>query len=204
MIGCGTVNRQDTQMSEITRVLKAIAAGNEQAANELLPLVYDHLRKIANKKMANEKAGQTLSATALVHEVYLKLMKQDRLARDWHGERHFYGAAAQAMRRILINRARDKSRLKRGGSGKKISLDLSQLSLEEQSGDLLALDQAIELLTDENPVSAELVQLRFFAGLSQGDAAKTLGLARRTADRHWAYARAWLYCEMRGDKTDNR
>ena len=162
-------------MSEITKVLKAIASGNELAANELLPLVYDHLREIANRKMTNEKAGQTLSATALVHEAYLKLMKQDGLARDWQGKRHFYGAAAQAMRRILINRARDKSRLKRGGSGKKISLDLSQLSLEEQSGDLLALDQAIELLTDENPVSAELVKLRFFAGLSQSDAAKTLG-----------------------------
>ena len=185
------------RMSEITQVLSAIEAGDSRATDELLPLVYDQLRKIAAKNMANEKVGQTLSPTALVHEAYLKLVKPS--APGWQSEKHFFAAAAQAMRRILINRARDKSRLKRGGGGKRISLDLAQLSFDEQSEDLIALDHAIENLAMEKALAAELVQLRFFAGLSLGDAAKTLGIGRRTADRHWAYARAWLFREMQGE-----
>lgn len=191
-----------SQMSEITRILNAIEAGDSRATDELLPLVYDQLRKIASKKLANEKAGQTLSATALVHEAYVKLAKHDGNAPDWQGQRHFFAAAAQAMRRILINRARDKKRLKRGGDRKRLSLDLAQLSLDEQSDELIALDGAIENLAVENPVVAELVQLRFFAGLSLGDAAKTLGIGRRTADRYWSYARAWLFREIRGEADD--
>lgn len=190
------------RMSEITQILNSIEAGDSKATDELLPVVYDQLRRMAAKKLANEKAGQTLSATALVHEAYMKLVNKDGLPEDWQGERHFFAAAAQAMRRILINRARDKSRLKRGGDGRKISLDLTQLSLDEQSDDLLALDDAIGKLAKEHAVAAELVQLRFFGGLSLGDAAKTLGIARRTADRYWAHARAWLFREMSSDSPD--
>ena len=191
-----------SQMSEITRVLNAIEAGNSRATDELLPLVYDQLRRMAANKLANEKSGQTLSATALVHEAYMKLAKHDGNASDWQGQRHFFAAAAHSMRRILINRARDKKRLKRGGDRKRLSLDLAQLSLDEQSDELIALDGAIENLAVENPVVAELVQLRFFAGLSLGDAAKTLGIGRRTADRYWSYARAWLFREIRGEADD--
>ena len=191
-----------TQMSEITRVLNAIETGNSKATDELLPLVYDQLRRMAAQKLAKEKVGQTLSATALVHEAYMKLAKPDGHALDWQGQRHFFAAAAQSMRRILINRARDKNRIKRGGNRQRLSLDLAQLSFDEQSDDLIALDEAIENLAVENPVVAELVQLRFFAGLSLGDAAKTLGVGRRTADRYWAYARAWLYRKIRGDTDD--
>ena len=186
-----------SHMSEITRVLKTIEAGNPQATDELLPLVYDKLRKMAARKLANEKPGQTLSATALVHEAYMKLAKPGGLEGGWQGQRHFFAAAAQAMRRILMNRARDKNRLKRGGDRQRLSLDLAQLSLDEQAEELIELDEAIENLKVEKPVVAELVTLRFFAGLSLGDAAKTLGIGRRTADRYWAYARAWLYKEIR-------
>lgn len=181
---------------DLTQILDAISDGDAKAADELLPLVYGQLRKLASKKLAQERAGQTLTATALVHEAYMKLVDANGKPRDWDGQRHFYAASAQAMRRILINRARDKMRLKRGGGARKIPLDLASVVLDEQPEDLIALDNAIERLHGENPIPAELVKLRFFAGLSLGDAAKTLGIGRRTADRYWSYARAWLHREI--------
>lgn len=190
-------------MSEVTRVIDAIQAGDSTAANELLPLVYDQLRQLAEKKLSHERAGQTLTATALVHEAYMKLVNRNGVPQDWEGRRHFFAAAAQAMRRILINRARDKMRFKRGGHRKKIPLDLASVALDEHPVELVALDDAIERLTQENPVLAELVKLRFYAGLSLGDAAKTLGIGRRTADRYWAYARAWLFREIRGEEIES-
>jgi len=202
-------------MSDVTRILSQIDAGDPQAAEQLLPLVYDELRKLAAARLAHEKPGQTLQATALVHEAYLRLVgAQEPGARDQEPEGddsslapgsrplapffdsrgHFFAAAAEAMRRILVNRARDKMRHKRGGCWQRIDLD--QLTVADQAADeeLLALDDCLERLAQEDPVSAELVKLRFFAGLTQEEAAAALGLPRRTADRTWAYARSWL-CE---------
>jgi RNA polymerase sigma factor (TIGR02999 family) len=180
-------------MSEVTRLLAAIEQGQPHAAEQLLPLVYDELRQLAAQKLAHEKPGQTLQATALVHEAYLRLVDVEQ-AQRWNSRGHFFAAAAEAMRRILINRARDKLRHKRGGGRKR--LDLDQLTVADQADDeeLLALDDCLERLAREDPGAAELVKLRFFAGLTQGEAAAALGLARRSADRTWAYARAWL-CE---------
>jgi RNA polymerase sigma factor (TIGR02999 family) len=178
--------------SEVTRILSAIEQGDQQAASRLLPLVYDELRQLAAQKLAHEKPGQTLDATALVHEAYVRLVGQGEESR-WNSRGHFFAACAEAMRRILINRARDKMRLKRGGGRKRIDLD--KLIVADQAGDddLVALDESLDRLARENPGCAELVKLRFFAGLTLEEAAAALGLARRTADRTWAYARAWLY-----------
>jgi RNA polymerase sigma factor (TIGR02999 family) len=179
-------------MSDVTHILSAIEQGDPQAASQLLPLVYDELRQLAAQKLAHEKPGQTLSATALVHEAYLRLVGPGEES-HWNSRGHFFAAAAEAMRRILINRARDKLRHKRGGGWKR--LDLDRLTVADQAADeeLVALDDSLERLAQENPACAELVKLRFFAGLTQEEAAAALGLARRTADRTWAYARAWLY-----------
>ncbi len=179
-------------MNEVTQILSSIEQGDAQAAEQLLPLVYDELRKLAAQKLAHESPGQTLQATALVHEAYLRLVGQDD-NRHWSGRGHFFAAAAEAMRRILINRARDRNRLKRGGGWKRIDLDRLAVADAASDEDLLALDEALERLAQENGPCAELVKLRFFAGLTLDEAAASLGLARRTADRHWAYARAWLY-----------
>jgi RNA polymerase sigma factor (TIGR02999 family) len=180
-------------VSEVTHILSAIEQGDPQAASQLLPLVYEELRQLAAQRLAGEKPGQTLSATALVHEVYLRLVDVEK-AQQWNSRGHFFAAAAEAMRRILINRARDKMRDKRGGGWQRIDLD--QLTVADQANDeeLIALDDCLERLAQEDPASAELVKLRFFAGLTQEEAATALGLPRRTADRIWAYARAWL-CE---------
>jgi RNA polymerase sigma factor (TIGR02999 family) len=180
-------------VTEVTHILSAIEQGDPQAASQLLPLVYDELRRLAAQKLAGEKPGQTLSATALVHEAYLRLVGPGQEPR-WNSRGHFFAAAAEAMRRILINRARDKLRHKRGGGWKRIDLD--KLTVADQAADeeLLALDDCLERLAREDSAGAELVKLRFFAGLSHEEAAAALGLARRTADRTWAYARAWL-CE---------
>jgi RNA polymerase sigma factor (TIGR02999 family) len=182
-------------MSDATRILAAIERGDPRAAEQLLPLVYDELRALAESRLAREQPGQTLQATALVHEAYLRLVGEGDPG--WDGRGHFFAAAAEAMRRILINRARDRGRLKRGGGLAREDVDPARLALDAPGDDLLALDEALERLEGLAPECAALVKLRFFAGLTQGEAAHALGLARRTADRHWAYAKAWLYHELR-------
>jgi RNA polymerase sigma factor (TIGR02999 family) len=188
-------------MSEVTRILFAIEQGDPHAAEQLLPLVYDELRKLAAQKLAQERPGQTLQATALVHDAYLRLVASEERAsasgQAWDNRRHFFAAAAEAMRRILLDRARDKRRLKRGGGWQRLRLDQIDLALDEPSDDLVALDQALEKLGREDPLCAELVKLRFFAGLTMEETAGALRLARRTADRYWAFARSWLYDELR-------
>jgi RNA polymerase sigma factor (TIGR02999 family) len=182
-------------VNAVTRVLDAIDRGDPRAAEQLLPLVYDELRRLASNKMAREQPGQTLGGTALVHEAYLRLVGGDKL-RQWNGRGHFFAAAAEAMRRILINRARDKNRLKRGGGRRRVDLDSLTVADRASDDDLIALDEAMERLARENQGCADLVKLRFFAGLTLDEAAASLGLARRTADRQWAYARAFLYDAM--------
>jgi len=181
-------------MSEVTHILSAIERGDPQAAEKLLPLVYDELRKLAAQKLAHEKPGQTLQATALVHEAYLRLVDVDKV-QHWDSRGHFFAAAAEAMRRILVNRAHEKRCLKRGGGWKRIDLDGLAVVEDASDDDLIAIDEALGRLAQESPPCAELVKLRFFAGLTLDEAAVTLGLARRTADRYWAYARARL-CEL--------
>jgi len=186
-------------MIEVTRILSAIEQGDPHAADALLPLVYDELRKLAAQKMAQEKSGQTLEATALVHEAYLRLVDA-RKAQHWETRGHFFAAAAEAMRRILLNRARDKKRVKRGGERRRLDLDLVEIALDGSDEQLIALDEALAVLAVEDPGAAQLVKLRFFAGLSLKDAAASLGIAHRTAERQWAYARAWLYARLRKEQ----
>jgi RNA polymerase sigma factor (TIGR02999 family) len=183
-------------MSDVTLILNAIEQGDPKAAEQLLPLVYDELRKLAAQKLAKEKPGQTLEATALVHEAYLRLVGGADTPR-WANRGHFFVAAAQAMRRILINRARDKKRIKRGGEKMQIDLDSIESALDTGEDQLLELDEALNQLALEDPTAAHLVNLQFFAGLSLKDAATSLGLSQRTAERQWAYARAWLYARLR-------
>jgi RNA polymerase sigma factor (TIGR02999 family) len=179
-------------MAEVTRLLDAAAAGDPKAATELLPLVYDELRKLAAARMAEEKPGQTLQATALVHEAYVRLVGGGQ-PDGWDGRGHFFAAAAEAMRQILVNRARDKGRLKRGGGRRRQELvDLFDATAAAPD-DLLDLNDALDRLAASYPDCAELVKLRFFAGLSLAEAAAALGLPRRTADDRWAFARAWLF-----------
>jgi RNA polymerase sigma factor (TIGR02999 family) len=179
-------------MSEVTRILSAIEQGDPHAAEQLLPLVYDELRKLAAQKLAHEQPGQTLQATALVHEAYLRLVGAGQV-QHWDSRRHFFAAVAEAMRRILIDRARDKHRLKRGGNWRALRLDQIDLCVVDPPDDLPALDEALQKLAEEDPPCAELVKLRFFAGLTMEEAAATLGIARRTADRYWSFARSWLF-----------
>jgi RNA polymerase sigma factor (TIGR02999 family) len=181
-------------MSNVTQLLEAVSRGNRQAADALFPLVYEELRKLAAAKMAAEKPGHTLNATALVHEAYLRLVGDQNF--DSRG--HFFAAAAEAMRRILVNHARDRNRLKRGG--KKHRVDLEKLTdlVVATDDDLLELDDALGRLAKDYPASAEIVKLRFFAGMTLGEAAEALGLPRRTADRHWSFARAWLASALAG------
>ena len=179
-------------MNEVTRILTAIELGDAHAAEQLLPLVYDELRRLAAQKLAQEKPGQTLQATALVHEAYLRLVGGEQ-TRDWDGRRHFFAAAAEAMRRILIDRARHKQSRKAGGARRRLDLDDIEPVLQEQNGDrLLALDEALQRLEAEDPRKAELVKLRFFAGLTAEQAAAALGVSTSTAEKDWAYARSWL------------
>ena len=187
-------------MTDITRILSKIEQGEPAAAEQLLPLVYEELRKLAAEKMAREAPGQTLQATALVHEAYLRLVDVDK-AQHWDSRGHFFAAAAEAMRRILINRARDKGRMKRGGHLQRVDLDRMEIATEARADDLLALDEAIGRLGEENQEYADLVKMRFFAGLSLEEAASAVGISARTARRHWAYARAWLFKALRHDDT---
>jgi RNA polymerase sigma factor (TIGR02999 family) len=183
-------------MSDVTHILSAIERGDPQAAEQLLPLVYEELRKLAAQKLAHEAPGQTLQATALVHEAYLRLVDGDR-AQHWDSRGHFFAAAAEAMRRILIDQARRKRRPKHGGDRKRVDLN-EALSLSDAShDDLLALDEALEKLALEEPAKAALVKLHYFAGLSLEEAGRVLGISQRTAKRHWSYARAWLYAAIR-------
>ncbi len=178
-------------MSDVTRILSQIESGDPSAAEQLLPLVYDELRKLAAARLAQEKPGQTLQATALVHEAYLRIVG-DGQPKDWNGRGHFFAAAAEAMRRILINRARDKRRLKRGGDRERVHFELLTDPATAPDEDLLQLDDALSSLARTNPQAAELVKLRYFAGLTLPEAAALLGLSTRSAARVWAFARAWL------------
>ena len=185
-------------MSEVTRILSAIQQGDPHAAEQLLPLVYDELRKLAAAKLASEKPGQTLDATALVHEAYLRLVAPGD--QHWDGRRHFFAAAAEAMRRILVESARRKHRLKRGGGRAREELDELNLAAPEVPDDLLALDAALTELAAADSKAAELVHLRYFAGLTVRQAAEILGISPRTADFLWAYARAWLLQKIETDR----
>jgi RNA polymerase sigma factor (TIGR02999 family) len=186
-------------MDAITQVLNAIVQGDPNAAEQLLPLVYEELRRLAAHRLAGEGPGHTLQPTALVHEAYLKLVGPDP-QQPWNGRVHFFAAAAEAMRRILIDHARRKHRARRGGGMKRIELDdLGDIELVAERGgtdELLALDEALTQLAAADPRKAELVRLRYFAGLTLEQAAELLGISRATADRHWAFARAWLYDAM--------
>jgi len=179
-------------MSEVTQILSAIERGDPQAAEQLLPLVYDELRRLAEQKLAHEQPGQTLQATALVHEVYLRLLCGEP-SQGWDGRGHFFAAAAEAMRRILIDRARHKLTGKAGGGRRRLDLDDIELTLDDgDDARLLALDEALRQLESEDPRKAKLVKLRFFAGLTAEQAAGALGVSTSTAEKDWAYARSWL------------
>jgi RNA polymerase sigma factor (TIGR02999 family) len=191
-------------MTEVTRILSAIEHGDPSAAEQLLPLVYDELRRLAADKLAREKPGQTLQATALVHEAYLRLVGDQAARTDseeaihWDSRRHFFAAAAEAMRRILIDGARRKRTEKHGGELQRVNLDDVDVVADARSPDLLAIDEALTKLAAEDPLKAQLVNLRYFAGLSVQEAAAAMGISRATADRYWSYARIFLYCELGG------
>jgi RNA polymerase sigma factor (TIGR02999 family) len=189
-------------MTEVTRILSAIEQGEPHAAEELLPLVYDELRKLATQKMAQEAPGQTLQPTALVHEAYLRLVAsperqpgESRSRQRWDSRGHFF-AAAEAMRRILIEQARGKRRLKRGGDWNRLDLESIDLASTVSPDELLVVDELIEKLGREDPDAAQLVKLRYFAGMTIEEAAELMAVSRSTAYEHWAYARAWLHCEL--------
>ena len=184
-------------MSEVTRILSAIEQGDPRAAGKLLPLVYHELRRLAAQRLAQEKPGQTLQATALVHEAYMRLVGTEDPG--WNSRGHFFAAAAEAMRRILVENARRKDRLKRGGGRARIDVENLDVAAPEEPEELLALDEALNRLALADPQAAELVKLRYFAALSLKQAAEALGVAPRTADFLWAYAKAFLLKEMRGD-----
>ena len=185
-------------MAEVTQILMAIERGEPRAAEELLPLVYDELRRLAAAKLGQEKPGQTLQATALVHEAWLRLAGTDQEGRQpkWDGRQHFFAAAAEAMRRILVENARRKARVRHGGGLERVDFDKAELAQTMPSDELLALDEALNGLAEVDAQAAELVKLRFFVGLPQPQAAELLGLSNRTAERTWAYARAWLLRAM--------
>jgi RNA polymerase sigma factor (TIGR02999 family) len=182
-------------MTEVTRILSAIEQGDPHAAEQLLPLVYEELRRLAAQRLAQEKPGHTFQATALVHEAYLRLVDVDD-AQHWDSRGHFFAAAAEAMRRILVDQARRKRRPKHGGDRKRIDLNEALSICPEANDDVLALDEALERFARQEPGKAELVKLHFFAGLSLEEAGGLLGISERTAKRHWAYARAWLYAAI--------
>ncbi len=185
-------------MSDVTRILSAIERGEQQAAEELFPIVYNELRRLAAQKLSHEKPGQTLQATALVHEAYLRLLGPAETEQPWNSRGHFFAAAAEAMRRILIESARRKGRKKHGGDLQRVELGESDLATTTSAENLLSIDEALEAIAQEDPQAAELVKLRFFAGFSITEAAEVLGVSRTTAYEQWAYARAWLRCEVEG------
>jgi RNA polymerase sigma factor (TIGR02999 family) len=182
-------------MQELTRILSAVDHGEPHAAEQLLPLVYEELRKLAASKLTQEKPGQTLQATALVHEAYLRLVSADK-AHQWDNRGHFFAAAAEAMRRILIEKARRKHRPKHGGDRQRVDLDETCVLGEPAADEVLALDEALCRLQTVDPSACQLVKLRYFAGLSMPEVAKALGISLRTAERNWTFARAWLHREL--------
>ncbi|HEY7330009.1 MAG TPA: ECF-type sigma factor [Gemmataceae bacterium] len=182
-------------MNEVTSILSAFERGDPQAAAQLLPLVYNELRQLAAHKLALENPGQTLQATALVHEAYLRLVGEEK-EQHWNSRGHFFAAVAEAMRRILVENARRRRSEKHGGRLRRIDFEQAQSLAESPTDDLLALDEALDQLAAEDPIKAELVKLRCFAGLSHQDAARALNISRATADRYWAYAKSWLYCKL--------
>jgi RNA polymerase sigma factor (TIGR02999 family) len=183
-------------VSDITSILSQIERGNAQAADELLPLVYQELRKLASARLAREQPGQTLQATALVHDAYLRLVEHGA-ERKWNSRGHFFGAAARAMRRILVENARRKATVRHGGSCQRIDMPVSELIDRTPGLDILAIDVALQRLASRYPEHAELVQLRYFAGLTQAQSAAALNLSLSTADRYWKFARAWLARELK-------
>jgi RNA polymerase sigma factor (TIGR02999 family) len=184
-----------TGMSEVTRILSAIEQGDPHAASQLLPLVYDELRRLAAQKLASEKPGQTFQATALVHEAYLRLVGGGQ-PQQWNGRGHFFAAAAEAMRRILVEAARGKGRAKRGGDWQRVDFEELDATTSVSADQLVALDDALERLAALDHLAGELVKLRYFAGLALDEAATALNISTATAYRHWAYARAWLRSEL--------
>jgi RNA polymerase sigma factor (TIGR02999 family) len=182
-------------MNEVTRILSAVEQGDPHAAEQLLPVVYDELRKLAASQLAHETPGQTLQPTALVHEAFLRLVDAGQ-AQSWDSRGHFFAAAARAMRRILVEAARRRKRRKRGGDRRRVELEDVAATVSAPPEEILALDEALTKLAQEHPRQAELVQLRYFAGLTVDEAARVLGISPSTADRHWTFARAWLYREM--------
>ena len=182
-------------MNDVTRILSAIEEGDAQAAEKLLPLVYEELRKLAAQKMVNEKPGQTLQATALVHEAYVRLVDGEK-AQHWNSRGHFFGAAAEAMRRILVDNARRKERPIHGGDRQRVELDEAVSLADDHMDEVLAVDDALGKLAGESPEKAAVVKLRYFAGMSLPEAAKSLGVSRATASRYWTYAKVYLYCAM--------
>jgi RNA polymerase sigma factor (TIGR02999 family) len=184
-------------MNDVTRILTSIEQGDRHAAEQLLPVVYDELRRLAAQKLSQEKPGQTLEATGLVHEAYVRLVGRDA-NRRWDNRGHFFAAAAEAMRRILVDSARRKGRCKHGGGMVRQDVDELQLTAPALCEELLALDEALDKLAEHDPIKAELVKLRHFAGLSVDQAAEALGISAATADRYWAYARAWLRTGITG------
>jgi RNA polymerase sigma factor (TIGR02999 family) len=186
-------------MTEVTRILSAIEQGDPGATEQLLPLVYDELRRLAAQKLAQEKPGQTLQATALVHEAYVRLVgPQPGAEQHWDSRGHFFAAAAEAMRRILIDRARQQRAAKRGGGRRRLDIDALDLAVQAAPDELLAVDDALAKLAREDSAAARLVELRYFAGLTVDEAGKALGISTATAYRHWNYARAWLHGELLG------
>jgi RNA polymerase sigma factor (TIGR02999 family) len=189
-------------MTEVTRILSAIEQGDPGAAEQLLPLVYDELRRLAARKLAQEKPGQTLQETALVHEAYVRLVGSGEAAAGreprWDSRGHFFASAAEAMRRILIERARERRSQKRGGGRKRLDIDAADLATQATPDQLLAFDEALVKLAREDPPAARLVELRYFAGLAVDEAGKALGMSTATAYKHWRYARAWLHAELLG------
>jgi len=192
-------------MSDVTRILSTIEQGDPHAAEQLLPVVYEELRNLAAQKLRNEKPGQTLSATALVHDAYLRLVGPAEPA-DFNSRGHFFAAAAEAMRRILVERARQRRRLKHGGGRQRVDLDSGCLVSEVPSIDLVALDEALTRFAAEQPAKAQLVKLKFFAGLTMPEAAALMDISLATAERYWTFARGWLYAELAepNDRSDER
>jgi RNA polymerase sigma factor (TIGR02999 family) len=193
--GPAVVARSGLSVKEVTRILNSIQAGNPQAAEELIPLVYDELRALAAYRMAQEQGGQTLQATALVHEAYLRLI--GGAPQSWNSRGHFFAAAAEAMRRILIERARRRASRKHGGGWARVDWDEVQVATEAGDDQLLAIDEALVRLEERDPEAARLVKLRFFVGLTAVEAAEAMGMPERTATRAWAYARVWLLKELK-------